>query len=221
MSRMNAICAANTVIEMLGMNILEATHPDDREITLQLYDEIRMGRRQVVDYEKRYLCKDGSVIWGHATAAGVFGSDGALRYFAANVQDITDSKRAQDQLQESKQMLQLVIDYIPQHVFWKDRDSVYIGCNRNFARAAGVESPQNIIGKTDYDLAWKREEADFYRECDRRVMEADMPELHIIAPQLQARVVEDELVSRRAAAACSRLSGTAISFRLAWGSASV
>lgn len=172
--------------ETLEMNILEVTHPDDREITRQLYDEIRMGRRQVVDYEKRYLCKDGSVIWGHATVAGVFGSDGALRYFAANVHNITESKRVQNQIRESKQMLQLVLDYIPQHVFWKDRDSVFLGCNRNFARAAGVERPQDLIGKSDYDLAWKREEADFYRKCDRRVMEADAPELHIIEPQLQA-----------------------------------
>jgi PAS domain S-box-containing protein len=172
--------------EVLEMNILEVTHPDDREKTRHLYDDIRVGRRRVVDHEKRYLCKDGSVVWGHATVAGVFGSDGALRYFAANVHDITESKRAQDQIRESQQRLQLVIDYIPQHVFWKDRDSVYIGCNLNFARVAGVERPQDLIGKTDYDLAWKRAEADFFRECDRRVMEADTPELHIIEPQLQA-----------------------------------
>ncbi len=171
--------------EVLEMNILEVTHPDDREKTRHLYDDILVGRREVVDYEKRYLCKDGSVVWGHATVAGVYGSDGTLRYFAANVHDITESKRAQDQIRESKQMLQLVFDYIPQHVFWKDRNSVYLGCNRNFARAAGVERPQDLIGKTDYDLAWKREEADFFRECDRRVMEADTPELHIIEPQFQ------------------------------------
>jgi PAS domain S-box-containing protein len=172
--------------ETLEMNILEMTHPDDREKTRHLYDEIRVGRRRVGDYEKRYLCKDGSVVWGHATVAGVFGLDGALRYFAANVQDITESKRAQDQVRESKQVLQLVLDYIPQHVFWKDHDSVYLGCNSNFARAAGVKKPQDLIGKTDYDLAWKREEADFFRECDRRVMETDTPEIHIIEPQLQA-----------------------------------
>jgi hypothetical protein len=172
--------------EVLEMNILEVTHPEDREKTRHLYDEIRVGRRQVVDYEKRYLCKDGSTVWGHVTVAGIFGPDGGLRYFAANVQDITESKRAQDQIRESKQMLQLVFDNIPQHVFWKDRNSVYLGCNRNFAQAAGVKRPQDLIGKTDYDLAWKRAEADFYRECDRRVMEADSPELHIIEPQLQA-----------------------------------
>ena len=47
-------------------------------------------------------------------------------------------------------MLRLVIDNIPQRVFWKDIRSVYLGCNKNFARAAGVDQPENIAGKTDY-----------------------------------------------------------------------
>ena len=59
--------------------------------------------------------------------------------------------------------VRLVIDNIPQFVFWKDTRSVYLGCNRNFARAAGVGEPENIVGKTDFDLAWRREEAEFFR----------------------------------------------------------
>lgn len=46
--------------------------------------------------------------------------------------------------------------------------------------------PQGLIGKTDFELPWTQEEAEFYRECDRRVMASDLPELHIIETQLQA-----------------------------------
>jgi PAS domain S-box-containing protein len=101
-------------------------------------------------------------------------------------QDIILRKEAEDRLRESQQMLQLVLDYIPQLVFWKDRDSVYLGCNRNFAEAAGVAAPQELVGKTDYDMPWTKEESEFYRECDRRVMESATPELHIIETQRQA-----------------------------------
>ncbi len=83
-------------------------------------------------------------------------------------------------------MGQLVMDNIPQFIFWKDAKSVFLGCNENFAKVTGVGKPENIIGKTDYDLAWKKEEADFYREADRKVMYNDKPEYHIIEPQLQA-----------------------------------
>jgi PAS domain S-box-containing protein len=91
-----------------------------------------------------------------------------------------------DTVMFQQQLLQLVMDSLPEYIFWKDINSVYLGCNQKLAQAAGVGSPENIVGKTDYDLAWKKEEADFYRLCDRRVMEADQAELGIIEPQQQA-----------------------------------
>ena len=90
------------------------------------------------------------------------------------------------ELRKTQEMLQLVMDNIPQHIFWKDRTSTYLGCNQNFARAAGLDSPQEIIGKTDYDLPWKREESDFFRSVDRRVMDSDQAELNIVEPVRQA-----------------------------------
>lgn len=51
---------------------------------------------------------------------------------------------------------------------------------------AGLNSCQDIVGKTDYDLPWKKEESDWYRECDRRVMTSDISELGIIETQQQS-----------------------------------
>lgn len=172
--------------ELLRLRVREITHPDDLEKTAEYYRMLGEGRNRAIDYQKRYLRKDGNIAWGHVSMAAVPGDDGLPLYYIGLVQDVTESKRVQDQIRESQQMLRLILDYIPQAVFWKDRNSVFLGCNYNFARAAGVERPQDLIGKTDYELAWKREEADFYRECDRRVMATDMPELHIIEPNLQA-----------------------------------
>ncbi len=85
-----------------------------------------------------------------------------------------------------QEMLQLVMDNIPQQIFWKDRNSVFLGCNRNFAHDAGFDDPSELIGKTDYDMPWTKEQSDAYVEYDRRVMEADTPILHISETQLQA-----------------------------------
>ncbi len=89
-------------------------------------------------------------------------------------------------LDDPTRLLQLVMDNIPQFIFWKDRSSVYLGCNANFAQVAGVGRPENIVGKTDFDLAWKREEAEFFRQVDARVMSSDTAEYHIIEPQQHA-----------------------------------
>lgn len=79
-----------------------------------------------------------------------------------------------------------VVTKLPHFIFWKDWNSVYWGCNQNFAEVAGLSSPEEIVGKTDYDLPWTREEAEWYRDHDRRVMDSGKPEYEIIEPQLQA-----------------------------------
>ena len=78
-----------------------------------------------------------------------------------------------------------VLDAEPEFIFWKDLNSVYLGCNQRFAEVAGLASPDEIVGKTDFDLAWTDGESDFYREVDRRVMANNAPEYHIVESQLQ------------------------------------
>ncbi|MGB3640658.1 MAG: PAS domain S-box protein, partial [Rivularia sp. (in: cyanobacteria)] len=97
-----------------------------------------------------------------------------------------ENQQLKDKLQLSEQLFQLAIDNIPHSVFWKDRNSVYLGCNRNFTQDAGVDEPKNIIGKNDYDLPWTKEETEWFRECDKRVMDNDVPEVNIIETQVQA-----------------------------------
>jgi len=86
-------------------------------------------------------------------------------------------------LLEQKSFLQLIMNNIPQFVFWKDINSVYLGCNQNFASVAGLASPSDIVGKTDYDLPWSKDEADFYVATDARVMAANKPEVDFEEPQ--------------------------------------
>jgi len=50
-------------------------------------------------------------------------------------------------LVKKENLLQLVIDNIPSYIFWKDRDSTYLGCNMNFAKSAGLNNPDQIIGQ--------------------------------------------------------------------------
>ena len=87
-----------------------------------------------------------------------------------------------DTLKQTQHLLRLVFDTVPQWVAWKDINSVYQGCNQSFAQAVGLSSPDEIIGKNDYDLPLSQEEADSYRNCDRRIMDSGQAELHIIEP---------------------------------------
>ncbi|KAF0235043.1 MAG: multi-sensor signal transduction histidine [Desulfovibrionaceae bacterium] len=90
------------------------------------------------------------------------------------------------ELGKNRMMLEYILDAVPQSVFWKGRTSVYMGCNKAFARAAGVAHPDDIVGKTDYDLPWLKEESDSYRRDDQQVMRQNRPKLHIIETQMAA-----------------------------------
>lgn len=100
------------------------------------------------------------------------------------VLEMTDRLLIEEQLRQSQQMLQLVMDNIPQYIFWKDRNSVYLGCNRNFALLAGFDTPEDIVGKTDYDLC-DRQQAQLYQEFDHRVMQTNKPEDHVITSHIR------------------------------------
>ena len=96
---------------------------------------------------------------------------------AVTFADISERKRAEEELYRSRQMLQSILDTIPQRVFWKDRNCIYLGCNRSFANDAGLNNPAEIIGKNDFDLAWSGT-AERYRADDRRVMEKGSAKLN-------------------------------------------
>ena len=96
----------------------------------------------------------------------------------AYARDISERKEAERKIAESTQMLRLVLDTIPVAVWWKDRDSVYLGCNYLFAANAGLESPEDIIGKTDYDMPWRDTDAADYQVADREVLESGKEKLN-------------------------------------------
>ncbi|WP_441306995.1 PAS domain S-box protein [Cylindrospermum sp. FACHB-282] len=102
------------------------------------------------------------------------------------VSEIGDRQMVEKQLRQSQKMLQLIMDTIPHSIFWKDINSVFLGCNRNFAKMAGFDNLEDIVGKTDYDLLFNQEEAHFYYSCDAEVMKTNTPQYQIITPQQQA-----------------------------------
>jgi PAS domain S-box-containing protein len=85
-------------------------------------------------------------------------------------------------LEQSRSMLQLIIESIPVRVFWKDRDLRYLGCNTLFARDAGLSRPDQLLGKDDFTMGWK-DQAEVYRADDRQVMESRRPKMNIVEPQ--------------------------------------
>lgn len=88
--------------------------------------------------------------------------------------DISQQIEATTALADAHHLLNSVIDAIPMRVFWKDRESRYIGCNTLFAKDSGKNTPHELLGRDDFSLVWK-EQAPMYCADDKEVMTSGIP----------------------------------------------
>ena len=77
------------------------------------------------------------------------------------------------------ELLTQVLDALPVRIFWKDRESRYIGCNKLFAADAGVEDPQEFVGKSDFYF-YHPDQAKAFRDDDADVMYSGRAKLGIV-----------------------------------------
>jgi PAS domain S-box-containing protein len=103
------------------------------------------------------------------------GIDGDL-LMLANVFDITERKRLGEKLEGERALLQTVIDYIPDHIYLKDRESRFLLANRSLALWIGASRPEDLIGRTDHEF-FPRELADAFRADEVRIFETGQSQI--------------------------------------------
>ncbi|MGL5084070.1 MAG: PAS domain S-box protein [Microcoleaceae cyanobacterium] len=172
-----------TRLELISLGFNDITHPDDRQISLDSFARLIQGDFKRYQLEKRYHHKQGHWVYGIVNCYLRLNSDGNSRSVISQIQDITTRKKIEEDIQQQKEYLSLIIDNIPQQVFWKDTQLVFKGCNKNWARSAQLESAEAVIGKTDYDLFADHDIAEFYRAQDWRVIESKTSEFNVVSPK--------------------------------------
>lgn len=160
-------------------SFFEAVHPDDRAAVAEA-SRAALAGEQPYEIEHRILRPDGTIRWVHQLAEVIRDQNGQVLQLIGVVRDITERREREDALRASQAMLALVLDTIPLGVFWKDRNSVYLGANRVSRQATGFDTLESLIGKTDFEFsAITREQAEFFVRKDREVMESNRPEFGI------------------------------------------
>lgn len=76
----------------------------------------------------------------------------------------------EDTYWKEKEFVVELVNQLPAAIFWKNAESIFMGCNKTFAKLAGLPSPQDIIGKTDFDLPWGKNQGYLYRNDDLAVI---------------------------------------------------
>ncbi|MBE9226209.1 PAS domain S-box protein, partial [Phormidium sp. LEGE 05292] len=178
--------ANDRFLEMLGysredlkanlVNWATMTPPEYHQLDLDQMERL-LRDRTLNPVEKAYYHKDGHQVPVLIGAALLDPEDNGS--CVCVVLDISNLKRTEIALRESQQFLQTVLDSFPQAVFWKDRNSVFLGCNQVYAEVSGLASPSEVVGKTDFDFSFTEAEVTGFVADDRQVMESGVAKLGI------------------------------------------
>ena len=141
------------------------------------WDDLR--RKQTMTVLTRHRRKDGKELDVEVRAHHLE-FDGQ-EFHCDIVNDITERKLSEEKRRSSHRLIQAILNNIPDGVFWKDRESRYLGANTLFMKIANCESEQKLLGKTDYDFPWV-EQAERLRADDREVMETNTSKLYYVEP---------------------------------------
>jgi PAS domain S-box-containing protein len=151
--------AAAAILKMRSLPIIFHTSHSEREMVDKVRDITRYG----------YILK----------GCGEFVLRSSLDMAFELYDSHMDLKRKSEALYEHAQLLDNILEHFPGSVFWKDKDFRYLGCNKNFAQAAGLDEPGKIVGLQDGDLPWGSHETLGYLADDREVLESRKSKLHI------------------------------------------
>ncbi|MCU0541246.1 MAG: PAS domain S-box protein [Oscillatoriaceae cyanobacterium Prado104] len=167
------------VADLLNQNFAEWVHPEYLSICASALQRSLQGEK-VQDIEYRVLHQDGNYYWHSSNLSALKDENGQVISCLGVARYIHDRKQFDSELYQSRELLRSILDNLPQAIFWKNTDSILLGCNQYFAEVFGCNSPEETIGKTDDDFWINREAAERHRSSDRQVMASNRPLLKSI-----------------------------------------
>jgi len=152
--------------ELLGMGFPEITHPEDRQRDFASFQQMVRGETAAHISEKRYLRKDGTVLWGQVHASLLRNASGQPVKAVAVVLDTSIRKQAEESLRQSQSRLEFLIRHAPAAIAMFDTDMRYLMASNRWLEDYGLTG-QDFLGRSHYDLfpelpeRWK----DINRRC--------------------------------------------------------
>lgn len=160
--------------ELLATNFQAITYPDDLEADLVFLRQVLAGEISSYHMEKRYLHKLGHIVWVLLNVSLVRDADAQPLYFVSQVQDISRQKKIELELARERDLLQALMDNLPDNIYFKDRESRFLRINKALADLFGLETPEQAIGKTDLDF-FTPEHAVPAMQDERQILSTNVP----------------------------------------------
>ena len=132
--------------ELIGMDPVEFTHPEDVEETLRMGARLEDRGIPIRRLEKRYVAKSGEIVWCRVSSSAILDESGSVRYGIAMIDDISETKEAQERLRAEKEFSQSVIQSSVDGILTYDGDLEYTLWNPAMERISGKHA-KDCIGR--------------------------------------------------------------------------
>ena len=155
--------------ELNREKIFSLVHPEDRP---GLEDKIKASLMEKADSRKtsyRILTKSGELKWIEVIANYLYDESQTLKGLIVNARDITDRKSIENELRRTERLVSAVIESTEDIIVFKDTELIYRIVNSAMCRFVGKPA-EELRGKTDFEI-FPRDQAEFFRAQDRRVLE--------------------------------------------------
>ncbi len=152
----------------------EAIHPDDRPRVRAAYEALISGRAAQYKEEYRVVQPDGTVHWVLVTGMPIHDACGVTVGAGGLARDITERKQAEATLLREQILFTDLTNTIPDHIYFKDRQSRFIRINAAMARLFGLRDAAEAVGKTDFEMFSEDHARQAYGD-EQRIMESGEP----------------------------------------------
>jgi PAS domain S-box-containing protein len=139
---------------------------------------------------------NGREVFVEVTAAPVFNEAGEVTHVIEACRDITDRKRAEESLAQERNLLRTLIDYLPDCIYIKDTQGRFLTANLATARLMGVATPNDLLGKSDWDF-YPPELAAQYRADEEELLQSGQPLLDKDEPHFDANSVRSTVFTTK------------------------
>ena len=143
-----------THAELTSKTWLDLTYPEDIQTDKLYKQQLLAGEIPSYATQKRYLCKDGSIIWVKLTESLARRPSGEPDYIIKVVEDITDNKRAEEEIKTTQERYRSVITAMAEGIVLQQADGTITACNASAERILGLTAEQ-IMGRTSVDPSWR------------------------------------------------------------------
>jgi len=138
--------------ELKGLNWIDLTYHEDVDRNLELFDKMAEGHIDRYEIEKRFVRKDGSLLFITLSTVCERNSDGSVHNLLTSYIDITEQHLAKETITRDRTLLRTLIDNLPDAIYVKDSQCQKIVANKADLRRMGYNSESEIIGKTDVEI---------------------------------------------------------------------